>query len=58
MSDFYQDGFDDGYGRKNYGERENPQDDCDKYSYRRGYEDGQRKKEVSDELDRELGWDY
>jgi hypothetical protein len=52
-SDFYQDGFDDGYGRGKYGEREYPETDGDRYSYERGVEDGRRRKSISEELDRE-----
>lgn len=53
MSDFYKNGFDDGYGRGNAGERDCPQNDGDKYSYERGLEDGHRRGRISDELDRE-----
>jgi len=53
MRDFYNDGFDDGYGKKHYGEREYPQTDSDKNSYERGLEEGQRRKHISEELDQE-----
>ena len=56
MRDYYQDGFDDGYGRKGYGEREYPQFDGDKYDYEKGLEDGQRRKKISEELDSENGY--
>jgi len=50
MRDLYQDGFDDGYGNKIYGEREYPQSDGNRYNYRQGVEDGKRRKNISDEL--------
>ncbi len=52
MRDFYNDGFKDGYGSENRNV-EIPESDGDSYSYRRGYEDGQRRREISRELDRE-----
>ncbi len=56
MRDFYNDGFETGYGKRPPdGPREYPQTDGDDYSYRRGIEDGQRRRDISDELDRE-GW--
>ncbi len=51
--DFYKNGYDDGYGRRNYGDRDYPQTDGDKYSYKRGVEDGQKRKKISDELEEE-----
>ena len=53
MRNYYNDGFDDSYGREHYGDRECPQTDGDKYSYRRGFEDGERRRRISDELERE-----
>ena len=53
MRDFYDDGFKDGYGQKHYEDREYPQTDGDKYSYENGLEDGQRRRRISDELERE-----
>jgi len=53
MRDYYQDGFNDGYGKEVPGEREYPQNDGDDYSYRRGVEDGTRRKSISEELDAE-----
>lgn len=52
--DYYRDGFDTGYGRerRDY-EDERPQSDGDSYSYRRGFEDGERRREIANELDRE-----
>lgn len=55
MRDFYNDGFNDGYGNRTYSPREYPQTDQDDYSYCTGIEDGQRRRRISDELDRELG---
>ena len=53
MRDYYQDGFNDGYGNKTYGERECPQSDGDRYNYEQGTADGKRRKNISDELERE-----
>ena len=54
IEDFYGDGFNTGYG---YGYRNDghsmPQTDGDQYSYRRGQEDGARRRRISDELERE-----
>lgn len=59
MRDFYNDGFNDGYSGKTYGDREYPRSDGDSYSYRNGLEDGMRRRDVSRELDREMyGDDY
>lgn len=55
MSDYYNDGFNDGYGRRQYGPREYPQTDSDRYSYERGREDGERRRRISRELDDEQG---
>lgn len=54
MRDYYQDGFAMGYGRisTNY-ENDYPRNDGDSYSYRRGMEDGARRRRFSEELDRE-----
>lgn len=54
MRDYYRDGFDEGYGRSssNY-ENDFPKNDGDAYSYRRGVEDGQRRREISREIDRD-----
>lgn len=50
-SDFYNDGFNDGYyGQPNYGPREYPQTDQDDYSYRRGREDGERRRRIGEEF--------
>lgn len=53
MTDFYRDGFDDGYGRDKIGQREWPCNDGDDYSYRLGLEDGARRRRISDELESE-----
>jgi hypothetical protein len=54
MEDFYQDGFNDGYGRK-YLNREHdiPETDGDKYSYRCGQERGERWMHYKEEFDRD-----
>lgn len=54
MEDFYNDGFNYGYGRgyRNSG-HEQPETDGDRYSYERGREDGQRRREIAKELDSE-----
>lgn len=55
MEDYRKDGFNAGRGqgwRNDY--HEPPQTDADRYSYRVGYEDGQRRERVSRELDREM----
>ena len=54
IRDFYDDGYNDGYGRKTFGDREYPQTDGDKYSYERGLEYGRLRKKISDELDQEI----
>lgn len=59
MRDYYQDGFDAAYGRpfENFGDF--PLNDGDRWSFRRGIEDGQRRRRMADELDREqFGNDY
>ncbi len=57
MPDFYNEGFNDGYGKHFYGEREYPQSNGDRASYERGIEDGQRRGRIRDEIERENGWD-
>ena len=54
MSDFYLDGLNQGMGRDYLnGGHDSPKHDYDRYSYERGREDGERRREVSRELDRE-----
>jgi len=53
MRDFYNDGFNDGYGRRSYGDREYPQTESDKASYEQGVEYGKLRKRISYELDEE-----
>lgn len=53
MRDYRQDGFNDGYGRHRDNDGDYPQNDMDKYSYRSGYEEGRRRREISDELERD-----
>jgi hypothetical protein len=54
MEDYYRDGFNNGYGEswRNNG-HDGPQTEIDKYSYRRGIEDGERRRRIADELDNE-----
>jgi len=52
--DYYQNGWDIGYGRGMKPGGEYPMTDCDRYSFERGLEDGQRRAEVGRELDREM----
>ena len=55
MEDYYNDGYNAGRGWhwKNHG-HDYPQTDCDRYSYERGREYGERRRRISDELDKEL----
>ena len=55
MEDFYQDGFDDGYGNCRSDNHESPVTDGELYDYRQGVEDGNRRREISNELESE-GW--
>lgn len=52
MRDYYNDGFNEGYGREHTSPREYPQTDGDEYSYRRGREDGERRKEAGRDIER------
>ena len=54
MEDWYNDGFNTGYGQawKNSG-HDYPQSDSDTYSYKRGREDGERHRRAAEELERE-----
>ena len=55
MEDYYGDGFNAGYGHsERNSHHEFPQTDGDQYNYRQGMEEGRRKRQVSDEIDREL----
>ena len=54
MSDFYMDGFNQGMGRGYLNDgHDSPKHDYDRYSYERGRDDGERRREVSREIDRE-----
>jgi len=53
MRDSYEDGYNDGYGNRTYGKREYPKTDQDDYSYRQGIDDGRRRRQISDELERD-----
>jgi len=54
MEDYYQDGLNDGYGSGylNSG-HDSPQTDGEKYDYRQGVEDGEMRRQISEELERE-----
>lgn len=54
MEEYYQDGYDSGYGNQKKPGHGWPQTDSDDYSYRHGQEEGRRRKRIADELDREL----
>lgn len=54
MRDYYQDGVDAGYGSNSYNcENDYPKNDGDAYSYKRGVEEGQRRREMAQEIDRD-----
>ena len=54
MEDFYKDGFNVGYGRPDRNEgHDYPSTDQDDYSYRKGIEDGERRRRISEALDRD-----
>ena len=53
MRDFYDDGFNDGYGKSWYGDREYPQSESDRASYKRGFEYGQLRRKIGNELEEE-----
>lgn len=54
MEDFYQDGFNVGYGQshRNMG-HDYPQSTIDRWSYEEGMRDGERRRRASYELDRD-----
>lgn len=55
MEDYREDGYNAGRGQAwRNDHHEPPQTDGDRYSYRSGYEEGQRRQRVSAEIDREL----
>jgi hypothetical protein len=60
MEDYYNDGFNTGYGRGYLNDHHDaPTSDGDRYSYNRGLEYGMRRRDISRELDREeYGDDY
>lgn len=51
MRDYYDDGWNDGYGRWRRDDGDCPTTDDERYSYRRGFEEGQRRRRVADEID-------
>ena len=54
MRDYYNDGYEQGYGREVDNEGDYPKTEGDKYDYQRGLEEGRRRRRISDEIDREL----
>ena len=55
MEDYWQDGFNEGYGRADSNEHhDSPQTDCDNFSFQLGKETGERHRKVADDLDREM----
>jgi hypothetical protein len=57
MKDYYRDGVNVGRGEswRNNG-HDYPQSEIDRYSYRRGIEEGEYRRRISDEVDREMGY--
>ena len=53
MRDYYRDGFDDGYGKSRHDDGDTPSTDGDRYDYRQGLEDGARRREIANELERD-----
>lgn len=55
MEDFKRSGYNDGRGHdwKNRG-CESPKTDSDRYSYRKGYEEGENHRKISEEIDKEM----
>ena len=55
MEDFRSDGFNAGYGcpDRNHG-HEDPQTDADRYSYNEGFQEGLRRRQLAEELAKEL----
>ena len=51
MRDYYSDGFGLGYKRENTSCGDYPPNDGDDYSYRKGFEEGIRRRKIADELD-------
>lgn len=52
--DWYSDGYNQGRGHGWLNEgHDSPQSDSDHYSYERGYKEGERRKEISKEIDDE-----
>lgn len=54
MRDYYRDGYDDGYGtyRDNH-DNDYPSSDGERYDYERGREDGQRRRDISRDIERD-----
>jgi len=52
MEDYYEDGFNTGYGRSYLNDgHDSPQSDGERYDYQQGIEDGQRRRRFADELE-------
>ena len=58
MRDYYDDGYQDGYGKYRYDDRDYPKSEADRYSYYRGLREGQRHRRISNEIDREIEYHY
>ena len=52
MRDYYDDGWNDGYGRWRCDDGDYPTTDDERYSYRRGLKDGQKRRRIAEEIDR------
>ena len=48
--DYYRDGFDTGYSRRDRSNHEEPKTDGDKSSFKQGRKDGERRRKYQDEL--------
>ena len=46
-------GFDDAYNGPSHDPFDSPRSDGDRYDYRRGHEEGDRRREISEELERD-----
>ena len=55
MEDFYNDGYNEGYGRSRRNDHHDPpQSDGDRHSFDQGREEGERHRRVAEEIDREI----
>lgn len=53
MRDYYQDGFDLGYGRSSPDSKDYPKTDGDDYDYKQGIDDGRNRRNIANEIDQE-----